>query len=168
MHDTGGFRLWNMCNIQAGLTVLNQTDTAKRMEKNRLYFSWYVDRVNILFILFSILKCSHLPRWTLVSLHTYSCQKEVMVMTNQTNHHPSLNTTLSLPVSFFFFFCPLVFFIKPSVKPQTLLINTHWKKGKGRGGMRQIHVITVNRRKTQYRGKQNNTLTKKEDIKPMK
>lgn len=104
-----GFRFWNMCNIQAGLTVLNQTDTAKRMEKNRLYFSWYVDRVNILFILFSILKCSHLPRWTLVSLHTYSCQKEVMVMTNQTNHHPSLNTTLSLPVSFFFFFCPRLF-----------------------------------------------------------
>lgn len=27
--------------------------------------------------------------------------------------------------------------------------------------MRQIHVITVNRRKTQYREKQNNTLTKK-------
>jgi len=54
-----------------------------------------------------------------------------MVMTNQTDHRPDLNTTPSLPafLSFSFF---LIFFIKPSAKPQTLLINT-LKKGGGVG-----------------------------------
>lgn len=40
-------------------------------------------------------------------------------------HHPPLNTTQSVNCFFFILFAIL---IKPSAKPQTLLINTHWKK----------------------------------------
>lgn len=144
----------------------NQTDAAKRMEKNR-FFSWYVERVNILF--YFVFNLEMLPSSTMnISVFTYIFMSKGSDGNDQPDQPPPISKHHTIFACFFFFFLPLVFFIKPSVKPQTLLINTHWKRGRGGGGMRQIHIITVNRRKTQYRGKQNNTLTKKKDIKPMK
>lgn len=108
--------------------LLNSHAYIIRKTEKTSFFSWYVDMVNIFFILFSVLKCSHLSQWTLVSLHMYSCQKKWWQWpTSPTTTH------LQTPLYLCLFFLSSCLFLKTiSEKPQTLLINTHWKKV-GRG-----------------------------------